>query len=333
MMVSVYCLTYNHGKYIRDALEGFVMQETTFDYEVFVHDDHSSDNTVEIIREYAERYPGIIKPIYQVENQHSKGKNIFLTYLLPCFSGRYIAVCEGDDCWTSKYKLQKQVAFLESNPEYIGVFANVEVVDENDRPVRNALFSECLPAHEVTFKDYQNGGYNPIGQYSSLVHRNYFADWSEDRLNMRNIFKGNGDVLRSFELMAEGRVYFMKETFSKYRCVTSHGESWSARTWRQNINQFQYFDKKTLFQYAEAAYSMVLWHDSKTIETLFFCISSAYKWALKKHRRIDFEIACELTWDYLCLYGFFGYLFQFFKRAGQVLKSRLTVGFNKSRDI
>lgn len=328
-MVSVYCLAYNHGEFIRDALEGFVMQKTTFDYEVFVHDDHSTDNTAEVIREYAQRYPEIIKPIYQSENQHSQGVNIFHTYLLPRMTGRYLAICEGDDCWIDEYKLQKQVSFLESHPEYIGVFANVEVVNEHNMPVAGTLFSKTVPEHEVTFQEYQASRYSPIGQYSSLVHRNYFADWSEERLKMRRIFKGNGDVLRSFELMASGRVYFMGETFSRYRRVTSHGDSWSARTKQQNINRFQYYDKKSLLQYAEAAYGMSLWNDPDSIETLFRRLVFAYKEFKKKRSSLNFEIARELTIDYIRTYGLGGYLSQFGKRAKRSIKLRLLAAFGR----
>ena len=83
--VSIYCLTYNHEKYITDALEGFIRQKTNFPFEVIVHDDASTDNTAKIIKRYADKYPDIIKPIFQKENQHSKGvsiteKFIFIEY-------------------------------------------------------------------------------------------------------------------------------------------------------------------------------------------------------------------------------------------------------------
>ncbi len=117
--VSVLCLAYNHEKYIRNALDGFIMQKTSFKFEVLIHDDASTDNTAAIIREYEEKYPDIIKPIYQTENQHSKRVPISRQLLLPIAQGKYIAWCEGDDFWTDPYKLQKQYDFLESHPEYI----------------------------------------------------------------------------------------------------------------------------------------------------------------------------------------------------------------------
>ena len=71
IMVSICCITYNHEKYIREALDSFLMQNTDFKYEIVIHDDASTDNTANIIREYEEKYPDIIKPIYQKENQYS----------------------------------------------------------------------------------------------------------------------------------------------------------------------------------------------------------------------------------------------------------------------
>ena len=117
-LVSVFCLAYNHEKYIKNALDGFVMQKTTFPFEVLIHNDASTDNTAIIIREYAEKYPEIIKPVLQTENQYSKGVRIIEKYLRPNAKGKYVAWCEGDDCWIDDGKLQKQVDFLESHPEY-----------------------------------------------------------------------------------------------------------------------------------------------------------------------------------------------------------------------
>lgn len=116
IMVSVFCTAYNHEKYIQKALDGFVMQKCNFKFEVFVHDDASTDNTAQIIREYGEKYPEIIIPILQTENKYSKGVEIWADILLPRARGKYIAYCEGDDCWIEENKLEKQVEYLESHP-------------------------------------------------------------------------------------------------------------------------------------------------------------------------------------------------------------------------
>ena len=115
--VSVVCLAYNHEGYIRDALEGFVSQKTNFKFEVLIHDDASTDGTADIIREYEVKYPDLIRPVYQVENQYSKGIDFGAEYLYPMARGKYMAWCEGDDFWCDPYKLQKQYDYLESHPE------------------------------------------------------------------------------------------------------------------------------------------------------------------------------------------------------------------------
>lgn len=118
IMVSVVCNVYNHEKYLPQALDGFVAQKTNFPFEVLVHDDASTDSSAEIIREYEKQYPHIIKPIYQSENQYSKGIRITPIYQFPRIQGKYVAICEGDDCWTDPLKLQKQFDFMEANPDY-----------------------------------------------------------------------------------------------------------------------------------------------------------------------------------------------------------------------
>lgn len=113
IMVSIICNTYNHERYIKDALDGFLNQKTNFPFEVLIHDDASTDRTQEIIKEYAEKYPEIIKPILQTQNQYSLGKSPSYHYQLPRAQGKYIAFCEGDDFWIDPDKLQKQVDALE----------------------------------------------------------------------------------------------------------------------------------------------------------------------------------------------------------------------------
>lgn len=116
-LVSVWCLTYNHESYIEDALEGFLIQETDFPFEILIHDDASTDRTANIIQEYEARYPNLIKPIYQTENQYSKGNQPEL-FNSKRAKGEYIALCEGDDYWIDAKKLQKQVDFLQRNSEF-----------------------------------------------------------------------------------------------------------------------------------------------------------------------------------------------------------------------
>jgi len=112
-LVSVICPTYNHQEYIEDALKGFLIQETDFPFEIIIHDDASNDDTPNIIKKYADKYPKIIRPILQTENQQSKGRKSLLIAARYA-TGQYVALCEGDDYWTDQYKLKLQIAGLEN---------------------------------------------------------------------------------------------------------------------------------------------------------------------------------------------------------------------------
>ena len=116
-VVSICCAAFNHESYIGDALEGFLIQETDFPFEILIHDDASTDRTAEIIRKYEAKYPRLIKPIYQTENQYSKGIKISAEFIIPKANGKYIAFCEGDDCWISTNKLKVQVGSMRAEPQ------------------------------------------------------------------------------------------------------------------------------------------------------------------------------------------------------------------------
>lgn len=117
MDISVVCMTYNHEKYIRKTIDGFLMQKGDFEYEIIIHDDASTDGTVEILKEYKKKYPQKIELILQKKNRYSKEKGIqiFKTYILPLVKGKYIALCEGDDFWIYDRKLEKQFKLMEEN--------------------------------------------------------------------------------------------------------------------------------------------------------------------------------------------------------------------------
>jgi|LSQX01.1.fsa_nt_gb glycosyltransferase involved in cell wall biosynthesis len=115
--VSIICNAYNHENYIRDALDGFLMQKTDFPFEILIHDDASTDTTADIIREYEAKYPDIFIPIYQTENQYSKGGGITDKFQFPRVNGDFVAICEGDDYWIDENKLQKQYDAMMAHPE------------------------------------------------------------------------------------------------------------------------------------------------------------------------------------------------------------------------
>jgi glycosyltransferase involved in cell wall biosynthesis len=160
-LVSIACVTYNHENFIRQALDGFIMQKTDFPFEVLINDDASTDNTAEIIREYEKKFPEIIKATYQTENQFSKGVSVSENFLFPKIKGKYVAFCEGDDYWTDPFKLHKQVAFLESHPECSICFHPVKVVYSNDLEE-----SKIYPTSKIRF-------YKTILSLNDLVQHNF----------------------------------------------------------------------------------------------------------------------------------------------------------------
>lgn len=131
--LSICCITYNHAKFIRQALDGFMMQKTNFPFEIIIHDDASTDGTADIIREYEKKYPDIIRVTYQTENQWSKGIDVLKAFVYPKIQGQYVALCEGDDYWIDENKLQKQVDFLDTHPEFNVCFHPVKVIWEDNR--------------------------------------------------------------------------------------------------------------------------------------------------------------------------------------------------------
>ncbi len=141
--VTIRCITYNQKDYIRQCLDGFVMQKTNFRFEAIVHDDASTDGTDEIVREYAEKYPDIIKPIFETENQYSKHDGSLGRIMNANTRGKYVAICEGDDYWTDPLKLQKQADFLDANPQCSLTYHACKNVFSTPCKV-NILYGECV---------------------------------------------------------------------------------------------------------------------------------------------------------------------------------------------
>ena len=150
--VTICCITYKHEKYIRECLNGFIMQKTNFPFEVIVHDDASPDKTADIVREYEAKYPDIIKPIYQTQNQRSLGKKVSLTYVYPKVRSKYIAICEGDDFWCDPNKLQMQYDFMEAHPDYSLCMHGFKRLDYFARTYKNMPFIKNLRFITITIR-------------------------------------------------------------------------------------------------------------------------------------------------------------------------------------
>ncbi|HBT85501.1 MAG TPA: glycosyl transferase family 2 [Porphyromonadaceae bacterium] len=224
MLVSISCLTYNHAPFIRDCLEGFLIQKTTFKYEVLIHDDASNDGTKEIIEEYQLKYPDIIFPIYQKENQFSKGYRGFnQKYNYPRSRGKYIALCEGDDYWTDPLKLQKQVDFLEVNSDCSLCFHASKSIRNNDPGDFIIKRPKTIPqTNKFEMKDAILGGGGFMATNSMLFHREHVLSrpsWMEKT--------PVGDLPLMLLLASKGKIGYIDEVMSVYRIMSST-TSWSA---------------------------------------------------------------------------------------------------------
>lgn len=211
--VVIRCIAYNQEKYIKEALEGFIMQKTKFPFVAIVHDDASTDSTARIIKEYAEKYPEIIKPIYETENQYSK-KDGSLTRTMNdamiASGAEYIAFCEGDDYWTDPLKLQKQIDFLEANPDYVLCFHEAAILDKmNSGFVYPKLFDREYGVNEI-FENW-------IVPTASIVMK------QEVRKSLpENKFFVNGDIIVLLTAASIGKLYGMAEKMAVYR-INSEG--------------------------------------------------------------------------------------------------------------
>lgn len=227
IMVSIHCLAYNHEKYIAKALESFLAQKTEFKFEVLVHDDASTDHTAEIIREYERKYPDIIKPIYQTENQYSKNVNIILDYQLPRMRGKYVAVCEGDDYWIDPFKLQKQVDYMEAHDECTLTFHNAIIVDANGQKIKDSFlpkneFYKCYFRDESSIYTADDMIRLDFAPTNSIMYRKCHVQNYMDFYQMRS--RVCGDLIMRTLLPSLGYAYYFSEIMSAYR----HGVAGSA---------------------------------------------------------------------------------------------------------
>ena len=183
LKVSILCITYNQVKFIRQTLDSFLMQKTDFDFEILINDDHSTDGTAEILKEYAANNKKI-KLNLQKENLYSKGiRGMFARFLLPKARGEYIALCEGDDYWTDPSKLQAQADFLDKNKSYALCFHPVKVVFEN-KIDKSFIFPEHAKTEKFTVEKLLKKNYIQTNsvmyrrqEYKNLSHEVFPGDW------------------------------------------------------------------------------------------------------------------------------------------------------------
>lgn len=248
--VSVYCMTYNHVDIISKAIDGFVMQKTNFPFEVWVHDDCSTDGTIDVLKEYESKYPDLIHVVYEEENMYSKGYGIF-ALMKPYIVGKYHAMCEGDDYWTDPYKLQKQYDFMEENPDvalcvHASTELNLTTGNSFKRPA--GMSSQYLDMSKII---ECGGGFFPTNTF--------FAKNTYD-VGIKRWGNGIcGDFNRILLAGLNGKVYYMDEIMSVK--TAGYSGSWSSRHSdvdimcqhvENEITSLELFNKDTDYKYDEA---------------------------------------------------------------------------------
>ena len=219
-------ITYNHEKFIVQAIEGVVMQETDFPFELVIGEDCSSDRTREIVQSFAERYPNIIRPLYTDRNL---GMQVNANRTLQACKGKYIAFCEGDDYWTDSRKLSKQIKFLDQHPDYSICCHDVSVHYENGEYDDYCFYPNDVPRGPIGIHNHKPPETTDLNR---LLGGNYIQTVS---VVMRNVLRQGmpgwvsslsmGDWILNILAARHGHIFFIDEVMAVYRVHS--GGVWS----------------------------------------------------------------------------------------------------------
>lgn len=207
-LVTITCVAYNEADYIRKTLDGFVMQKTSFPFVALVHDDVSTDNTSEIIMEYARKYPDIIVPIIEKENLFTQKKlESTMNDHIAKTGCKYVAICEGDDWWIDPYKLQKQVDYMERHPDCVMCYTDCQFYFEYNHSIDKSGISKNVSRANSFSKQMIHALY--LAPMTWLVKREFhgsYDDYTDNHFAM------------SLDLYQHGMVHFMDDVTAVY-CV------------------------------------------------------------------------------------------------------------------
>lgn len=254
-LVSICCLTYNHENFISQTIESFLSQKTSFPVEILIHDDASTDNTQKIVMQFAVKYPDLIRTIFQTENKYSKGERSFFGhYILPSVRGKYIALCEGDDYWIDPFKIEKQVIFLENNPDCSICFHPAQHINEKDNLknfINRPFFKPRKFKYNIRVAILGGGGFMTTNSmvFSTKYLRNLPEYYYKAPVE---------DLPLMLVLASQGSIGYLEEVMSVYRMRTEG--SWSSlmvssKEMRRNhhraiLRMFREFNEATQFRYS-----------------------------------------------------------------------------------
>ena len=229
-MVTVICCTYNHEKYIRETLDGFLMQKTDFPVEYIVRDDASTDRTALIMREYEKKHPGFFNMVYEKENQYAK-------HLVPSYVARtiiasnskYIALCEGDDYWCVPDKLQSQIKIMEQDPT-ITICTHSHYL-LNDKTNKKKIVRPYKKTGYISTEESLLEPHGMPATCSMVMRTDDIKTYPYDKLNCPV-----GDRNRRMYLADRGKAFYLDKPMSVYRVNNSNSFGGKLRDYNASIN-------------------------------------------------------------------------------------------------
>ena len=253
--LSVIFITYNHEKYVEKALRSVCEQETDFAYEVFVGEDCSTDSTREILKRVASEYPDKVRLLFREKNFGRPTLNVYNT-TMKC-RGEYLAYLEGDDYWTDRKKLQKQVDFLEEHPEYIACTHGCVMIDENSNEITDEEILKIGDLYKwsgrFTYDDYKKSGKWP-GHYATVVSRNIYLEGRYDYTILYKAHDFVDDAIILLFLLIQGDIYRMDETMSAWRYVRKDtGTNWNSLSMKRDLIKDDCYLNTTMTKWVEEA--------------------------------------------------------------------------------
>ena len=216
--ISVYVPTYFHEKYIRQAIESVLAQKTQYTYELVISDDFSQDGTRDILKEYAEKYPDIIRVNLNEQNVGIPA-NIYKARSM-C-RGRYITALSGDDYWINDQKIETEVRFLDEHPQYVAAFNAIELRMDDSTVAYDVIPRDKSQLNrEYSLKDYEKC--EPLGTHGFFM-RNYFLteEGREYFAQAQQISKFVDDAVDEVLILKKGPVYILDIVTDAHRVVSS----------------------------------------------------------------------------------------------------------------
>lgn len=299
IQISVLVLSYNHAQYIKQALDGILMQNIDVPYEIIVHDDVSTDGTQEILREYKKRYPDRIR-LY-LRKKKARSVTYASCQMLQLTLGKYVAFCEGDDYWTDADKLKKQYEFLETHSDYVGVSHEKMDVNQDGKKIYDQANKDYYKWRgRYTLKNYWYSG-RLVGQTATLMFRNLYV--TEDISLIYKAHDMMGDVSNILIMLTHGDIYRMDDVMSARRIVRKKGaENWNSILLQRDgvmehvgldLCQLKWYEKKT------GDYKMTLekWKELFSVMRRHVLKSSSFE-ELKNRLSVLLDIIAHLMFCY-----------------------------------